>query len=75
MEMLRWSSEDALKLYARLNSNDDAAWREAAVSAHVDSMIRSGTILRQKVFPGDSDQARIDLLARRARRHLGRRQG
>eukprot|EP00965_Chrysotila_dentata_P015327 507264-Pleurochrysis_carterae.AAC.2 len=66
MELLRWSLENALKLYARLNSNGNAAWRDAAVSAHVDST-RSGTILRQQVILGDSDEARMDLLERAER--------
>ena len=60
MEMLRWSSEDALKLYARINSSDNAALRDAAAIATIDS-VRSGTILRE-ALPGDSALRRADLL-------------
>ena len=60
MEMLRWSSEDALKLYARINSDEDAALRDAAAVATIDS-VRSGTLLREAVS-GDSHVRRADLL-------------
>ena len=60
MEMLRWSSEDALKLYARINSEEDAALRDAAAVAVIDS-VRSGTLLREAVA-GDSASRRADLL-------------
>ena len=60
MEMLRWSSEDALKLYARINSVEDAALRDAAAVATIDS-VRSGTLLRE-ALPGDTALRRADLL-------------
>ena len=60
MEMLRWSSEDALKLYARINSEEDTAWRDAAAVQMIDS-VRSGTILRERIA-GDTDARRADLL-------------
>ena len=62
MEMLRWSSDDALKLYARINSVDDADWRDRAAVAAVDS-VRSGTLTAMRPAMGSAEE-RADVLER-----------
>eukprot|EP00965_Chrysotila_dentata_P048560 1610578-Pleurochrysis_carterae.AAC.1 len=57
MEMLRWSTADALRLYARLNSLEGADWRGAAEGAYIDS-VRSATILGEHEHHRPSDAAR-----------------
>eukprot|EP00965_Chrysotila_dentata_P026667 883926-Pleurochrysis_carterae.AAC.1 len=47
MEMLRWSTADALRLYARINSLEGADWRGAAGNAYIDS-VRSATIITEQ---------------------------
>ena len=64
MEMLRWSSDDALKLYARINSVDDADWRDRAAAAAVDS-VRSGTLVGMTAA-GDGVLQRAELVERAA---------
>ena len=64
MEMLRWSSDDALKLYARINSAEDADWRDRAAVAAVDS-VRSGTLAAMRPAVGGAEE-RADLVERAA---------
>eukprot|EP00965_Chrysotila_dentata_P146170 4827226-Pleurochrysis_carterae.AAC.1 len=56
MEMLRWSTADALRLYARLNSLEGADWRGAAEGAYIDS-VRSATILGDNATHRQGDAA------------------
>eukprot|EP00965_Chrysotila_dentata_P010870 353453-Pleurochrysis_carterae.AAC.1 len=61
MEMLRWSTADALRLYARLNTLESADWRGAAGGAYVDS-VRSATILVEPLAQGGGSAQRARLL-------------
>eukprot|EP00965_Chrysotila_dentata_P211409 6186448-Pleurochrysis_carterae.AAC.1 len=67
MEMLRWSTADALRLYARLNSLEGADWRGAAEGAHIDS-VRSATILVEHASQVSGDAAKRASLLEAAQR-------
>ena len=44
LSMLRWRSDEALRLYARLNDSDYATWLDAAADATIDSIRTSNVV-------------------------------